>query len=155
MPGSAHIKAIWLHANHLQRPAGRMARGPGRPGRPSRSPSQQFGFGPLLAHQGYGPYVPAFCPPPPYPGGMDFLRAGDGIPGTSGAASSSSTSAGITLSDGRADATRATSRRRRGHSAPRESSTERRSRRRERNRRSRSPLRKRSRSPKWRNPWRR
>jgi hypothetical protein len=95
----------------------------------------------LVAHQGYGPYVPAFCPPPPYPGGMDFGRAGDGSHVAGGPAIPSSASAGATVRDARADVTPSTSRRGRGGSAPRETSTERRRRRRERNRRSRSPLR--------------
>ena len=46
--------------------------------------SHPFGYGPVVAHQGYGQYVPAFCPPPPYPGGLEVNRAGDSSHGAGG-----------------------------------------------------------------------
>ncbi len=131
-------------------------------------PSQRYSLEQLLAQQNYGAYVPTFCLSPPYPGGVDFLRAGGVAHGASGLVSGGGTPAVAAVGDSRAGVTRESSRRRRGHSALWEISVERRRRRRERSRsqerrdvsrsrlrHSRSPLRVRSRSPKWRNPWRR
>jgi hypothetical protein len=108
--------------------------------------SHPFGYGPVVAHQGYGQYVPAFCPPPPYPGSLEIGRAVDGSHGAGGQAVVGG--AGALAPDARPDVAPAADHRG-GASA------ERRRRRRRRNRRSRSPVRPRSRSPRWRNPWRR
>jgi hypothetical protein len=69
-------------------------------------PSQRFSLEQLLAHQNYGAYVPTFCPPPPNPGAVDFLRAGGVVPRVSRVSSGGGTPAVAAVGNGRAGVTR-------------------------------------------------
>jgi hypothetical protein len=127
-------------------------------------PSKLLTLEQLLAQQNY---IPTFCPPPPYPGGVGYLNAGVVPAGANSTTEGGGTTvAGVECqaaanhSAGRhrrdrsslPDAVERRGRRRRGSRSP-----ERHDASRGRKRQSRSPAHEKShsRSPKWRNSWRR